>query len=232
MLRGIRRYDPSVAETIPRELEEWRETYRDAEIGARYRGWLHFAFTTVGSLAAVGFAASRLHAVTAVEWLLIPVFFLIANLGEYLGHRGPMHHRRRGLDLLFRRHTLQHHRFFTHEAMACGSSRDFKIMLFPPIMLLFFIGGMALPIGALMGLLISPNAGWLFAIVAVGYFLTYEWLHFLYHLPEDAPVARWPVIAALRAHHQTHHDPALMAAWNFNITFPIADRIFGTTYKR
>jgi sterol desaturase/sphingolipid hydroxylase (fatty acid hydroxylase superfamily) len=214
------------------ELREWRETFRSANIGARYSGWAHFAFTTVGSLAAIGFAASRLSAVSALEWLLVPVFFIIANFGEYLGHRGPMHHRRRGLGLIFTRHTLWHHRFFTHEAMACDSPRDFKIMLFPPVMLLFFIGGMALPIAALFGLLVSPNAGWLFAIVAVGYFLTYEWLHFVYHLPPDTRLGRLGFVAALRAHHQAHHDPSLMADWNFNITFPIADRVLGTYYRR
>ncbi len=212
------------------ELAEWRESFRAAAIGRHYSGWLHFAFTTVGSLAAIVFAASRLHDVTALEWALVPVFFLVANFGEYVGHRGPMHHRRRGLGLVFTRHTLQHHRFFTDENMACESSRDFKIMLFPPVLLLFFIGGMALPIGALFHLVLSPNAGWLFGIVAIGYFLTYEWLHFAYHLP-DGVIARLPGIATLRAHHRAHHDPALMADWNFNITFPIADALLGTRHR-
>jgi hypothetical protein len=215
----------------PDDLREWRETFRSAHIGARYSGWAHLAFTTLGSLAAIAFAASRLEDVTPLEWLLAPVFFVIANFGEYVGHRGPMHHRRRGLGLLFTRHTLWHHRFFTHEAMACDSPRDFKIMLFPPVMLLFFIGGMAVPIAALLGLLVSPNAGWLFATVAVAYFLTYEWLHLVYHLPADALPSRLPLVATLRKHHQVHHDPSLMADWNFNITFPIADRILGTRHR-
>jgi hypothetical protein len=213
------------------DLREWRDAFRDAEIGPGYSGWLHFAFTTLGSLAAIGFAASRLHDVRLFEWALVPLFFLIANLGEYLGHRGPMHHRREGLSLIFIRHTLQHHRFFTSESMACESPRDFKIMLFPPVMLLFFIVGMALPIGAIFYLLVSPNAGWLFGIVGLGYFLLYEWLHFLYHLPDEGPVSRLPLLAHLRRHHQTHHDPSLMTRWNFNITFPIADWLFGTTYR-
>jgi sterol desaturase/sphingolipid hydroxylase (fatty acid hydroxylase superfamily) len=38
-------------------------------------------------------------------------------------------------------------------------------------------------------------------------------------------------VGALRRHHQTHHDPALMAQWNFNITFPVADWFLGTTYR-
>lgn len=216
---------------ISDDLHEWRQAYRDAEIGPSYSGWLHFAFTTLGSLATIGFAASRLQSVRPLEWALIPIFFLIANFGEYFGHRGPMHHRTEGLSLVFVRHTQQHHRFFTSETMACESPRDFKIMLFPPVMLLFFIVGLSIPIGSAFYFLVSPNAGWLFGVVALGYFVLYEWLHFLYHLPEDGWVSRLPFVAALRRHHQAHHDPTLMTRWNFNITFPIADRLFGTTYR-
>jgi hypothetical protein len=212
------------------ELPSWRDTFRTEEIGPRYSGWLHFAFTSCGSIAVIAFAASRLSHVRPLEWALLPIFFLIANLGEYLGHRGPMHHRRAGLGLVFKRHTLQHHRFFTESSMACDSSRDFKIVLFPPVMLFFFVGVLATPIGLLFTLVVSANAGYLFAMVAVGYFLLYEWLHFSYHQPEASFVGRMPLMAALRRHHQTHHDPALMARWNFNITFPIGDWLFRTVH--
>ncbi len=88
---------------------------------------------------------------------MIPIAFLIANLVEYLGHRGPMHRMKRGLGVIFRRHTLEHHHFFTDQQMSYESSRDFKAVLFPPVMLLFFIGGIATPIGLALFLLISPN---------------------------------------------------------------------------
>jgi hypothetical protein len=213
------------------ELATWRDRFRSEKIGPRYSGWLHFGFTTCGSLAVIVFAASRLHDVRPCEWALVPIFFLIANFGEYLGHRGPMHHRRNGLGLVFERHTLQHHRFFTVEAMTCASSRDYKIILFPPVMLVFFVGMLATPIGVAFYFAASPNAGYLFAVVAVGYFLLYEWLHFAYHQREGSLVGRLPIIAALRRHHQAHHDPALMAQWNFNITFPLGDLLFGTGYR-
>jgi sterol desaturase/sphingolipid hydroxylase (fatty acid hydroxylase superfamily) len=213
------------------DLDVWRTDFRAQEIGPRYSGWLHFSFTTVGSLAAITFAASRLSGVRPLEWALVPLFFLIANLGEYFGHRGPMHHRTRGLGLIFKRHTLQHHRFFVRGAMACSSPRDFKIILFPPVMLVFFIGCLATPIGFLCYVLISPNAGYLFAVVAVSYFLLYEWLHFIYHLPEGSRIAGLPIISALKRHHQIHHDPTLMSRWNFNLTLPIGDALLGTTYR-
>ncbi len=215
----------------PTSVSRFRDEYRDKHIGRNYSGWGHFLFTTVGALAAITAAGLQLHDVRPAEWATIPIAFLIANFGEYLGHRGPMHRPRRGLSLLYRRHTQQHHHFFTHEAMAADSPRDFKMVLFPPVMLLFFLGGLAAPIGLLLYWACSPNTGFLFAMVAIGYFLSYEWLHFSYHLRPDSWIGRLPLVAMLRRHHMRHHDLALMGKWNFNITFPIADRILGTYYR-
>ena len=216
---------------IPREVASFRSRHREREIGAHYNGWLHFATTTAGALAAIGFALWGVHSPSALELAALPVFFVIANLGEYFGHRGPMHRRRRALAILFERHTQQHHQFYTHEAMAADSPRDFQMVLFPPIMLLFFLGLLAAPLGLLCSL-ITPNLGWLFVATAVGYFLLYEWLHFAYHQPAGSAIGRLALVERLRRHHMIHHDPARMTSVNFNITFPIADRLFGTSADR
>jgi hypothetical protein len=216
---------------IPSSVVRFREGYRAAEIGPRYTGVGHLLLTSSVSLAAIAFALSRLEGVRAAEWAAVPLSFLIANLGEYLGHRLVMHRPRRGLGIVYQRHTEQHHHFYTHEAMAAESSRDFKMVLFPPVMMVFFFGGLALPIGALLHLVFSRNTALLFAAVAIGYFLAYEWLHLSYHLSDDTWLARLPPMRALRRHHTRHHDLALMGKWNFNITFPIADSLFGTTFR-
>ena len=39
------------------------------------------------------------------------------------------------------------------------------------------------------------------------------------------------MVRVLRRHHQAHHDLGLMQRWNFNITFPICDAVFGTLYR-
>ncbi len=213
-------------------VEAFRAEYRREHIGARYRGWAHFALTTCTSIAVIVLAASRLRGVRPLEWLAVPVTFLICNTGEYLGHRGPMHSPRRGLRILYERHTRQHHRFFTHEAMPCASSRDFKMVLFPPVMLLFFLGGLATPIGLVLYLVAGANVACLYVATLMAYFLTYEWLHLAYHASDASPLARLPLLAGLRRHHTLHHDPRLMARFNFNITFPICDRLFGTHVAR
>jgi hypothetical protein len=208
----------------------FREEYRKSSVGRLYSGWVHFAFTTVSALGIIAFAAARVHAVRPAEWLVLPLGFLFANAGEYFGHKGPMHRPARGLRLLFQRHTREHHHFFTSEAMHYESSRDFKMVLFPPVMLLFFLGLLAVPVAALLFALVSANAGWLFVAVAMGYFLTYEWLHFAYHLHPASWIGRLPLMGALRRHHTRHHDLSLMGKYNFNITFPICDWVFNTTW--
>jgi hypothetical protein len=209
----------------------FRERYRRDAIGPRYRGPAHLAFTSLACLAAVAFCLCRLHAVQGWEWATVPLTFLFANLAEWSGHRGPMHHPRRGLRLVFERHARQHHRFFTPQRMAFDGPRDFKAVLFPPVLLLFFFGVFALPVGAVLALAATANVAYLFAATSVAYFLNYEWLHFAYHTPADSWIARLPGIARLRRHHARHHDPRLMTRYNFNITYPIADRLFGTYYR-
>lgn len=215
---------------VPEEVVRFRKAYRATEIGRRYSGWGHFAFTTAGCLATIAFAVSQAHDVLWHQWLSIPLTFLLANGVEYAGHKLVMHRPRPGLGLVFRRHTLQHHHFYTHDAMAAESARDFHMTLFPPVLLLFFFGAIASPIGVFLFLVVSANAGWLFVATAMGYFLCYEWLHFSYHLKPESLVGRFWLVRILRRHHTAHHDLALMGRWNFNITFPIFDALLGTTH--
>ena len=156
---------------------EFREKYRLEQIGPRYSGALHLAFTSALALGTIGLALSR---VRAPSWALltVPATFLYANLIEYLGHKGPMHKPTRLLRLV--------------------------------------------PAGLLLRALAGTNVAALFVATAMGYFLGYEWLHLAYHLGHGGP---------LRRHHAAHHDPAQMGRYNFNITFPVCDLLFGTALR-
>jgi hypothetical protein len=212
-------------------VEEFRAEYRRDHVPPHYRGALHLLFTFGVGGAALAICISRLADVQPLEWLTVPLTFLYANLAEYWGHRGPMHHRTRGLGLVYERHTRQHHRFFTHVAMPVDSLRDLRAVLFPPILMVFFLAAFALPVALLLASFTSGNVGWLFAATSLAYFLNYEVLHLVYHLPDRYAVARWPLVGRLRRLHQDHHDPRLMARFNFNITYPIGDRLFDTRYR-
>lgn len=215
----------------PSAIETYRQRYRREHVSGRYSGSLHLGFTVSVCAVTIVWCLSGLQNVTAPEWLTVPVTFLYANLVEYLGHRGPMHHPVRGLRLIFDRHTRQHHRFFDEDAMAFDSPRDYKAVLFPPVLILFYLAGFAAPAGFLIAWLFSFNAALLFVATAVGYFLNYEVLHFAYHAPRDSRLARLRLIKRLRTLHTLHHRTGLMQRYNFNITYPICDRLFGTYYR-
>ena len=211
--------------------ENYRAQYREQFIGPRYNGWAHFAFTVSATIALMALCVYKLHNVQPLEWLAIPLTFIYANFAEYFGHRGPMHHPRPGLGKVFERHTRQHHRFFTATTMAFDNARDFKAVLFPPVLVLFFLLAFGTPVALLLSWAVSANVAWLFALTGTAYFLNYELLHFSYHLPAESTLARLPGMAALRRHHTLHHDPSLMAHYHFNITYPIADWIMGTLHR-
>jgi len=206
----------------------YREHYRQMHIPRAYSGAGHLLFILVFAIGGVAVAASQLESVTALEWLTVPIAFLYANLVEYAGHRWVMHRPVRGLGLIFHRHTHQHHRFFTSHFMAMDSRLDFRAVLFPPLLMVFFFGAFALPVGILLALLFSANVAWLFVITALAYYLNYELLHLAYHLPEYSRWFALPGLKTLRRLHHAHHEPAVMSHRNFNITYPIFDLLFGT----
>jgi hypothetical protein len=208
---------------------EFRAQVRSEQIGPRYRGRLHFACTMTGCAVGIAVALSTVHAPTWQELLVVPAGLLVANLVEYLAHRFLMHRARPLVGFLHRRHTLLHHRYFTNEAPTVDSTRDFKAVLFPAPVIAFFLVGVALPLGVALDVVFPRNVAALFATAAIAYYGLYEVLHLTWHLPDAHPVARLGVVRALRALHRAHHADMTRG---FNVTFPIADVIFGTRTVR
>ena len=152
----------------------------------------------------------------------LPVL-LLWNLLEWYGHRA-LHRPGQGKlsRALYTRHTLTHHRFFTLQCATLRDARDLKIVFFPsfalPLLTL-----MALPAVGLLFLLAGRNAALVALISWVGIYLVFEFMHLCAHLPEGQWLTRVPGIAAMRRHHQLHHDPRRMMDTNLNFTFPFAD---------
>ena len=206
----------------------YRPEYRERHVPAGYSGARHLAFIVAFCIGGIALGIVMLDDVRPLEWLTVPLTFLYANLAEYLGHRYVMHRKRPGLGLIYERHTVQHHRFFTDREMDMDGPGDLRAILFPPVLLVFFFGAFALPVGLLLTGLFSANVAWLFVITALGYYFSYELLHLAYHLPDDSKLMRLPLLRRLQRLHRVHHDPTVMAHGNFNITWPICDWVFGT----
>ena len=193
----------------------------------RYYAWrLHLAVDLIVPAAVIAFAVSRLGPLTGWEAAAFPIGVLLANAGEYVLHRYPLH-RPLWPRFAYDRHAVVHHAYFTHRDMGMDSMRDLRWVLFPA----FTVPGLVLlmiPIALAAGALVSANTGWMTLIVTAGYYLLYELLHTSYHLPARSWVGRRRMIRYLRRLHQTHHDPVLMDVCNFNVTFPITDALVGT----
>ncbi len=65
--------------------------------------------------------------------------------------------------------------------------------------------------------------------VTTGMYLIYEFMHFCCHVDESWFVRNCPFVNTLRRHHTAHHNGRLMMEVNMNLTFPIADWLFGTS---
>ena len=210
------------------DVARYREEYRATELPRGYDGRLHLAITFGGGTLALAACIWQLQDVQPLEWLTVPLSLAYANLAEYLGHRFPMHRPFRGLGIVYKRHSGQHHRYFTHEQMPIDGLHDLRAVLFPPLLVVFFFGLFATPVWFALAYLISGNVAWLFVASGIAYFLNYEVLHTAYHLPESHWLARNALVRRLRWLHTIHHDPRRMARNNFNISYPLCDWLFGT----
>jgi hypothetical protein len=195
-----------------------------------YSPWVHLAFPSLFGLVAVVLAVVLLDRPSALEVAAVPVVLVLVNFNEWHVHRTVLHRRRWPLEVLFWRHTPEHHVIFVRDDMAMRSRREFRLVLIP------FYGIVAifvttLPITAALWAVVSPNVAALWVASTMGYTVAYEWLHLAYHLPPESRIGRSRVIARLRRHHAIHHTPELMQRWNFNVTVPLADWVLGTVHR-
>jgi hypothetical protein len=214
---------------VTERQKAFRQEYRSRIMGW-YDGYLHIAIIYAMGAAAFTIYLQHIHAVSPLEWLTIPVTFLFTNLFEWAVHRFVMHRpvNIKGLRAIYERHTLNHHQFFTDEEMRFRDHKDWRVTVFPPYALVVFIL-MSIPGGLVLGWLLSPNVGWLFMCTTTGMYLIYEFMHFCCHVDENWFVRTCPFVNTLRRHHTAHHNARLMMETNMNLTFPIADWLFGTS---
>ena len=211
----------------------------DADAVDRSRGFdpsfslgRHLART--GSVAAAMALAGLALARDAPPWAFaaVPAYWVVANLVEWAVHRYPMHHPM-APRVLYRNHTLIHHRAFRGRAMEIERTEDLSLVMMPwTTLVLIFLG--TSPIMAAIALVLGPAHVGVFLLAAVAYFAVYEATHTLEHLPAARLAALGPLrplLTYLRAHHHHHHQLRNMARVNFNVTLPLADRLLGT-YER
>lgn len=198
-----------------------------AAIPERYSPWLHLAASTGVGLVALTVGVWGLHAPRAIDFLAIPITFLLSNLFEWRAHKDLLHHRRIPFHILYDRHTPEHHMVFGYDDMAVRDWKELRLVLIPAFGVAGIVVMMA-PIAYALAKVFNPNVGWLFLITSALYVVGYELSHLSYHLPPDSFIGRLRLVRVLREQHRRHHHPRLMQKWNFNVTIPIGDFLHRT----
>lgn len=215
------------ATTMSKRQEAFRADYR-TKISRWYSGPGHVVMIYAIGFAGIFYFVRQLDSVAWWEWLTIPIAFTIANVFEWWIHKYIMHRPVKGFMGIYKRHTLAHHQFFTDKEPTVDSNRDFRIVFFPPYALAAFMIGTSIPAALLIwaGL---PNVAWLLLATNTGLYLNYELFHYCCHVKDDSLVRHIPFINSIRRHHIAHHNTSIMMERNFNLTYPIADCLFGTS---
>jgi sterol desaturase/sphingolipid hydroxylase (fatty acid hydroxylase superfamily) len=196
----------------------------------RYSAALHLILPAITGVLLVAFALGQVANLRAWELALVPLFFLAGNAIEWHVHRGLLHRRTRFFEVLYLRHTPQHHHLYVADDLAIHSARELRFVLLPGHVLLLMVA-LAAAVALAVRAFGQTNVAALWLASAVVYVLGYEWLHLAHHLPPESPIGRLRVVRALRPHHQAHHAPHLMNRCNFNVTVPMWDLLRGT-YQR
>lgn len=210
-------------------VNAFRQRYR-AGIAAWYSPWLHGGFVLAWGLGVVAMLLGQVQGGPGWAWLAVPVALCGFNAGEYFIHKNLGHHKRAWAKLFYQRHTGDHHSFFVEGRMHFEQSRDFRVIFFPPWLVVVFSVAVVLPVFmALRGW--SPDVAALSAATLMLGYLSYEVVHACEHLPDHHPVSRLPGVRHMRRLHELHHRPDLMGRRNFNIVFPLTDWVMGTLHR-
>lgn len=217
---------------LPESIQRFRKHYQQTKVPRYYSGILHAVYAASILIGAIVFHARQIQSLSWKECWAFPIIFLISNWVEYIIHRYQLHRQVYGLKRLYQIHSKQHHQYFTDQAIAFESTRDFMMILFPPWAPILVAAASTALGYFVFGPLFSPNIGHIFGIIAPAALLLYEIMHCYYHISDSNPLTRIPGLKALRQHHRDHHNLHLMTQYNFNVTFPICDWIYGTTSRR
>lgn len=207
----------------------FRARYR-AQVSPRYRAWAHggFVFTTGG--AACTWMLSHLDRLDTLTLLAALCGLLTFNAAVYFVHQQLGHRKRSWAAMFYARHTGDHHSFFSDRAMAFEEWRDWRVILFPPWLIVVFLLAFVAPATWLLMHWAPHPVAWAFGAHLLMGYLLYEAFHTCHHLPDGHPLTRLPWLRHMRRLHQLHHRRDLMHTHNFNIVLPLMDWLRGTLH--
>lgn len=211
-------------------VQAFRHRYR-AEVSPHYSAWWHGGFVFGFGIAAYVFMLMQAGHSQAWHWWAAPLGLWVFNTGVYLVHRELGHHKRRWAALFYARHTGDHHSFFSEQAMSYDDRRDWRVILFPPWLIVVYLIGFIAPAIWLGSQFIDTPFAWIFGAHCLLGYLLYEFFHTCHHLPDGHWLVRLPWLREMRHLHRLHHRRDLMHTHNFNIVLPLMDKLCSTLHR-
>ena len=208
-----------------------RNALRDT-VDENYSHTKHIALNALIALGPAALLAVVLFFASFSPWMLaaIPAGILFGNFIEYVTHRWPMHKPKSpGGKYLFKRHAGEHHRAFDIEFMEIEDPRDYALVMLPVSRAAIFMG-ILLATAAVLGLIAGAAFGAIFAMTLGIYFFIEEALHISFHFKSTWEGDKWynKLLRRIGRWHRIHHELKLMSKFNFNVAFPLFDKVFGT----
>src|SRR5258706_8433023 len=148
-----------------------------AEVLTRTPSWYHpsahLGFPSLFGLSFIAIALSQVHDMRWYEWLFVPAILALLNLNEWHIHRNILHRRSWPLEVLFWRHTPEHHVIFVRDDMAMRSTQEFRLVLIPAYgIVAIFLS--SLPIIPPLWNFVSHNVAPFWVAGSMGYTVPYE----------------------------------------------------------
>lgn len=209
--------------------ERFREEFL-ASVPKWYRGEAQVALLVLLPVFTIGYCWVNIENSVWWQWALMAPVLLAGNFFEWAAHRYLLHGKVKGFELAFWRHVGVHHHYFTHHNMLYSGHKALLAQLFPPYAVVAFIL-IAIPPALVVGALWSPNVAYIMVLSMAANYLIYEGLHTASHLDHDKHpyLKAIPLVNTVRRTHRVHHNLRYMQTHNFNLTWPIADAIMGTS---
>lgn len=212
------------------KVRAYRLNYRGNE--PEIYGWIRLITIVSFCIGTLIASLLMIESISLVAFLLVSLFTIVySNFIEYFIHRWPMHTKFPLMKKLYKIHSGNHHRYFTDEYMNIETKQDVlsTITNFSAVLMLVF--AIIIPTSLLLGFTFGYDVGVLFYACAIGYYLFYELTHFVSHLPFENVLLKIPYFKSAKIRHSLHHNTKMMREWNFNVSYPIFDKVFKTLHK-
>ena len=220
--------DDDLAPVAPRPPGA-RQALIDAYQRGPYSPARHLGFVVGFGAAVTALCVLLLDEVSALELMVVPLHWVVSNAAEWRFHRDLLHRRRPPLGWMYDAHG-GHHRVYVAGDMAVSGPHEWWTILLP-WWAIAALAAALLPICGALALVFGANVGLLVMATSMVYVASYELLHLAFHLPARHPIGRLGLIRWLARHHERHHDPRRMRSHNFNVVWPLWDRLRGTTLR-